>query len=409
MSSPVSETVGNRWLGLGSTAIEPSLDYWNYLSTSFPAELVGKLREVSMRRVNEFDPSIFGPAEQGLGTEMLSTFAGDRWVDIEIREEEPAEDGWDHDSDELDRFRTVYVRHLAATRDVDWVVMVHGMNTRGAWQEEFSWYMATTYGRSVPVSIYKYGMIVAGVILFWRRRKLKEGLRDRLLTLSNQAKRQGFTGPPDLIAHSFGTWLVGHILLEEARHPQPELKFGRIILTGSILRPDFDWASVKSSGVVGEVLNHYGSSDIVVPLAQWTIPDSGPSGRRGFDSANVLNVRADGRGHSDLFSPELLQDSYLRVWRPFLTLPAHELCRLQNHQVALKSWRGSSRSIYANLFPVVALPAAISLIGFLLALAGELVASMRQGILTGSIGLATAILVLIAISAGLAGMRNLGG
>jgi len=33
-----------------------------------------------------------------------------------------------------------------------------------------------------------------------------------------------------------------------------------------------------------------------------TIWDSGPSGRRGFDRDQVLNLRAEGYGHSDLFS-----------------------------------------------------------------------------------------------------------
>jgi hypothetical protein len=29
------------------------------------------------------------------------------------------------------------------------------MNMRGRWQEELSWLVATTYGRSVPVFIFK--------------------------------------------------------------------------------------------------------------------------------------------------------------------------------------------------------------------------------------------------------------
>jgi len=35
-----------------------------------------------------------------------------------------------------------------------------------------------------------------------------------------------------------------------------------------------------------------------------TIVESGPSGRRGFDGDQVLNIQAVGFGHSDLFSIE---------------------------------------------------------------------------------------------------------
>ena len=123
------------------------------------------------------------------------------------------------------------------------------------------------------------------------------------------------------------------------------LHFGRVILTGCILRPDFDWGKIKEARLIEEVLNHYGTKDWVVPLAQATICDSGPSGRRGFDGREVINVQAKGCGHSDLFSitdfanesgffsrnargagaVTHLEHAYTRYWKPFLTLPREEL------------------------------------------------------------------------------------
>jgi serine/threonine-protein kinase len=59
---------------------------------------------------------------------------------------------------------------------------------------------------------------------------------------------------PDIIAHSFGTWLVGHAL-----ESNPDIQVGRVVLTGSILRPDFNWKEHMPSGQVEAVLNHYGN------------------------------------------------------------------------------------------------------------------------------------------------------
>ena len=46
---------------------------------------------------------------------------------------------------------------------------------------------------------------------------------------------------------------------ELARNETERLCFGRIILTGCILRPDFDWATIKAAGLVDEVMNHGGN------------------------------------------------------------------------------------------------------------------------------------------------------
>jgi hypothetical protein len=79
------------------------------------------------------------------------------------------------------------------------------MKTAGAWQEAFSWHLATTWGRGVPVAVYKYGIVVAGVIMAWRRRELVRQFRNKVAVLRDEARAQGYSGNPDLVAHSFGT------------------------------------------------------------------------------------------------------------------------------------------------------------------------------------------------------------
>jgi len=203
----------------------------------------------------------------------------------------------------------------ARSRDVAWVLALHGMNTRGPWQEEFNWRVSTAYGRSVPVAIYKYGRVRPGAIWLPSLHHKVKQLVTRIQTLNGDTRENGFDGPPDVIAHSLGTWLIGHAL-----QWNPSIRVGRVILTGSILRPNFDWDQLLARGQVEAVLNHYGSRDFWAGIAHFVIPDSGPSGRRGFDAAaDVTQVCAEGFGHSDFFTTKNLKTVFDTVWRPFLT------------------------------------------------------------------------------------------
>lgn len=195
-------------------------------------------------------------------------------------------------------------------------------------------------------------------------------LRLRLQVFRTQLRERGFEGNPDVIAHSFGTWLVGHLLLDEARRvPSERLAFGRVILLGSILRPDFNWKGLKDAGLVEEVLNHFGTHDRVVPFAHATIWDSGPSGVRGFDGNDALNLRAEGCGHGDLLSVTKstassgqgqtrpnLEHYYEDCWRRFLTLPKDELSTLgiAPAEAADAPWSELPWPLRGDLFPFAA-------------------------------------------------------
>lgn len=236
-------------------------------------------------------------------------------------------------------------------------------------------------GRSVPVAVYKYGKVIAGVLMTWRRRNLQRSLRDKLAALQHEARARGYGGNADVVAHSFGTWLFGHLVKDElARNPNDRLRFGRVILLGCILRPDFNWKSVKEAGLVQDVLNHFGTGDRVVPLAHATISDSGPSGRRGFDETEVINIRADAFGHSDLLSIDkklksgvtYLSNSYQRYWRPFLTLPREELSNIPDRIIPPKPWRQLWWPLRGTVFPFFALPLVLAVITFLVGIVGSL-------------------------------------
>jgi hypothetical protein len=212
---------------------------------------------------------------------------------------------------------TVFVREAPETRDVRWMLALHGMNTAGAWQEEFNWLLSRIFGRSVPVAIYKYGVVRPGAVLKFRQRTLMRGLNARIRRLSRETTKSGFGGVPDVIAHSFGTWLLGHALKEDRT-----LRVGRVILTGCILRPDFDWALLFRRKQVQAVLCHSATKDGWARVAHYIIPDSGPSGSRGFnDRELVSHVVFSGGHHSDFFKDKVMPGLFERVWQPFLTRP----------------------------------------------------------------------------------------
>lgn len=214
---------------------------------------------------------------------------------------------------------------VARLRRPSWIIFVHGMNTRGPWQEELGWQLSLLGGTPAPVRIHKYGQIRIGAISRRRLRTLADQLHERIQELQSEiVAATGRTDPPDILAHSLGTWLVGHALRRN-----PDLQLGRVILTGSILQPTFEWDDLIEQGRVQAVLNHRADRDAWVPLAQYAIPDSGPSGRVAFSAQRVIEIRQPGWAHSDYFTHvndgekrTNLTSSLHDIWGPALTWPA---------------------------------------------------------------------------------------
>lgn len=204
------------------------------------------------------------------------------------------------------------------SRLVPWLICVHGMNTRGEWQEEFSWRVANRFKYHAPVFIYKYGTLRFGVLVRWRHRMQMHKLAARVRAAMEYAAAHGISDPPDVVVHSFGSQLF-RLLLES--HEGDGLNFGRVIVVGGIIRPDFDWSSMITAGRVQAVLCHCGGRDLPVRLAQVFIPGTGPSGRLGFYDPCVINVMDKNYRHSDAFNPEAFRANLAseglwdRFWR----------------------------------------------------------------------------------------------
>jgi pimeloyl-ACP methyl ester carboxylesterase len=194
------------------------------------------------------------------------------------------------------------------------------MNTFGAWQEEFAWLVQLGFGYSVPTFLFKYGRILLSPFFEWRQEKYVKRFIVDFESKAASLTRHGYTEPPDIIAHSFGTWIIARALETSA------VRYGRVVLTGSIIAPDFPWTTYLGQRRVKAVLCHCGARDMWVRLAPFFIPRSGPSGVVGFSASCVRHVIAPSFGHSDFFADCHYSTNFGEVWIPFLTSgqPGHE-------------------------------------------------------------------------------------
>lgn len=231
-----------------------------------------------------------------------------------------------------------YVLERLRSRDVGWLIALHGIRTLGRWQEQLQWLIDRQFRRTVPFRNWKYGRLLAGASIPSRQRRLVR----RFLADVNEAQSElggvlqsRAAPPPDVIAHSFGTWIVAHAL-----EADPSLRLGNLILVGSIVRPDWPWADAFERGQVSGVLNYCGDRDPWVRLAERFIPDSGPSGVIGFSGQDqrLLNILRPGGTHSSAFAPESLLSTFEDVWRPFLANRGEDVDRSEHRIVVLPRW-----------------------------------------------------------------------
>jgi hypothetical protein len=200
------------------------------------------------------------------------------------------------------------------------LVTVHGIRTFGQWQDRLR-KLTLAANPDMLVENYGYGYfsVIAFVIPLFRWLAVRS-FRNNLKALMRAHEGASFT----FVAHSFGTHLVAHALrgMKPAERPDVEL----IILSGSVLRSAFDWASLMNPapGMPGvrRVINDCGLNDSVLILSQAGVLFTGMAGRvgfYGFTGADLVNRFFPG-GHSHYFMPPGDDpDAFMkRYWVPVL-------------------------------------------------------------------------------------------
>jgi pimeloyl-ACP methyl ester carboxylesterase len=194
------------------------------------------------------------------------------------------------------------------------VISIHGILTAARWQKP----LADTLGlHGLKHRAYDFGHF--DLFRFaWnrsRQRKINE-FYDFYGTL---AREQGtgidlanYRSRPSIIAHSFGSYIAGY-----AMQKFPDIRFDKVILCGSILPADFDWATLFHRDQVNFVLNDYGLRDFWASIVGRFISDAGPSGSEGFSSVStvVSQERFEYHEHSDYFHRPHIENHWLPALR----------------------------------------------------------------------------------------------
>lgn len=200
------------------------------------------------------------------------------------------------------------------------IVLVHGIRTFGSWQERLL-RMLREEDPNVEVYIYKYGYFSALAFLlpFFRIFPIR-GFRKYLLSSKDDWENANV----DIVAHSFGTFIVGQAL--RGMHDGDSPRFRLVLLCGSVLKQLFPWHSiVGQKKQVARIINDCGQTDIWPVFAQLFVLGMGIAGRRGFagvlgPDAGVIN-RFYPVGHSGFFEEFFMETN----WLPVLTSDELEL------------------------------------------------------------------------------------
>jgi hypothetical protein len=190
------------------------------------------------------------------------------------------------------------------------LVTIHGLLSDADWNAEIT-RVASRQGW--VVAPYLYGSQTPDLLVrAAKRREILDHFRQWLMDLVEDAPEV----PVSVIAHSYGTFLFASYL---SGWDVPPVWFNAAILTGSIIRRDFDWARHYGSGVCS-VLNEVAPNDQWVRWMPdgWSLVDPlfGRSGVDGF--TNPPHFVQEGKVTLFDHNNAIRRDVLVSRWMPLL-------------------------------------------------------------------------------------------
>ncbi len=185
------------------------------------------------------------------------------------------------------------------------IVSVHGIESQGVWQKDLAPLISEQGWVYYPLH---YGIFRGyNFIQPWQRSAKIEWFRQQY----RQIRNRYHDVVPSIIAHSFGTYIVS-----EALDIYDGIRADKVILCGSIVRRDFDWAKIFRRKQATTVRNDFGRNDFPSGITRFFAWDTGPSGRDGFTIKHdrLRDEEFDRYKHGSVFD----YDHYERHWIPFL-------------------------------------------------------------------------------------------
>jgi pimeloyl-ACP methyl ester carboxylesterase len=181
------------------------------------------------------------------------------------------------------------------------VLILHGIRDVAPWSTAVRKAFQGTDTEVTPI-----GMAFVDLMAFvlpWSRSKRIEWIRSQIASYSAQEYRVS------IIAHSFGTYIVGKIL-----EKYPEIKLHRLVLCGAILPRQFEWQKIFGRNILSShVINDCGTNDWWPIVASSFIWGCDASGTFGFTQHGVTD-RYHVFGHSGALNEEFAA----KYWVPWL-------------------------------------------------------------------------------------------
>lgn len=188
------------------------------------------------------------------------------------------------------------------------LVAIHGVNTNAAWFSKFV-PAANSQGWIVAPFIYDNSPLL--LVNPCGRKKTIEKFRDYINELIIKYELPYIS----IVAHSFGTYITAKYIDGFKSESFLPVRLENVVLTGSIINPDYDWNRLIPDKV-GRVLNIQAESDEAVRFMpkgnwkRWLMMDKlcGRSAIVGFKhtSANVVNRPIELLGHSNIFKTDII-------------------------------------------------------------------------------------------------------
>ncbi|MBK6768613.1 MAG: hypothetical protein IPG72_06320 [Ardenticatenales bacterium] len=183
------------------------------------------------------------------------------------------------------------------------VIIIHGIRTHAEWIPRLRSGLEDDGAEAIEA---KYGFLsIVRFLTPFLRGDAVRVVEMRINEVSNRDPRPQI----DIIAHSFGTYIIAKILQRN-----PSLRVHRIILCGSILPQRYGWPQ-EFVQTPRRIVNDCGWRDpwpIAATAVTWGF---GPSGAFGLFQTTAVENRHHPLSHSQFFSDEFTA----KYWRPFLT------------------------------------------------------------------------------------------
>lgn len=188
------------------------------------------------------------------------------------------------------------------------IYSVHGIMSFGLWQNKLDSFV-NNMDDYIHIK-YKYNFFPIMSFLNLKKRSIEANrFKNELIALANRYPNARV----DIIAHSFGTYLVADALEKLTIYNSPA--FNKIILCGSVLKEDHDWQGVIEKFSLNKVVNDCGISDVALLMSHTFAKGFGKGGRNGFKNTianTIINRRFKG-GHGCFFKP-----NHIEGWVEFL-------------------------------------------------------------------------------------------